>query len=142
MIISKNKKFEQHVFDQADQPARTVSKYYVSRFGYEAIDNPNEYGVDLIVPNVCYIEVENRLMWKEDRFPYTTLHVPHRKRKFFKLDMPTLLFTWNAALSKFIRLHEDVILDSPVIEIPTQAMPEGENFYDVKISRGRIVKFT
>ena len=144
MIISNNKKFDQKLHDKTDVPARTVTKYYVGRFGYDAEDNPNIYGVDLIVPDVCYIEVECRLMWdKNDAvFPYKTLHVPHRKRKFFNQDLPVLLFTWNKALTHFIRLHENVIKSSPVIEIPTQAMPEGEHFYDVDISRGKIVQFT
>jgi hypothetical protein len=143
MIVSKNKKFDPKLHEQADEPAKTVTKFYVGRFGYDAEDNPNIYGVDLIVPDVCYIEVERRFMWKEgDKFPFWNLHIPHRKRKFFNLDMPTLVFTWNYALTHFIRLHEDVIKNSPVIEKATEAMPEGEHFYEVNLSQGKIVKFT
>lgn len=142
MIISNNKKFDPKLHEKADEPAKTVTKYYVGRFGYDAEDNPNIYGVDLIVPDVCYIEVERRFMWEDDKFPFASLHIPHRKRKFFNQDMPVLVFTWNHALTKFIRLHEDVIKTSRVIEKSTEAMPEGEHFYEVDIRRGRIVDFT
>jgi len=142
MIISNNKKFDPELHEKADEPAKTVTKYYCGRFGYDAEDNPNIYGVDLIVPDVCYIEVERRFMWKGDKFPFASLHIPHRKRKFFNQDMPVLVFTWNYPLTKFIRLHEDVIKSSRVIEKSTEAMPEGEHFYEVDIRRGRIVDFT
>lgn len=142
MIISNNKKFDPELHKKADEPAKTVTKYYCGRFGYDAEDNPNIYGVDLIVPDVCYIEVERRFMWKSDKFPFASLHIPHRKRKFFNQDMPVLVFTWNYPLTKFIRLHEDVIKNSRVIEKSTEAMPEGEHFYEVDIRKGRIVDFT
>lgn len=143
MIISNNKKFDPKLHEEADAPAKTVTKYYVGRHGYDAEDNPNIYGVDLIVPGLCYIEVERRFMWDNDGdFPYRYLHIPHRKRKFFNQDMPTLVFTWNHELTRFIRLHEDVIKNSKVIEKSTQAMPKGEHFYEVDINLGRIIKFT
>ena len=52
----------------------------------KAIVNPDTYGIDLIVDNTFYCEVEVKHNWKGKDFPFSTLQLSDRKRKFAILD--------------------------------------------------------
>ena len=79
------KQFDQKLFNQNDPKSRAVVKQYLANNGIEVNDNANKYGVDLVSENgEVKIEVERRLVWKSERFPFSEINLPERKAKFFK----------------------------------------------------------
>ncbi len=88
------KQFNQTLHDQYDPPARdAVTKWVKMKWGLECRENPNVYGVDLLVYRadklVGYIEVEVR-GW--DYCHYPTIHCAQRKGKLFQQNLPVLFF--------------------------------------------------
>lgn len=86
------KKFDQILHDKYDPPARkAVTDWVEKTWGLQCQDNPDKYGIDLIVyrngEQVGFIEVEVRT-WNPCPFP--TIHVP--KRKIEMLELPNALF--------------------------------------------------
>ena len=76
------KRFDPEMHHKVDEPARDATKSYISKHGHTAMDHDDKYSVDLIVPGVCYIECECKLVWMTDTFEYKTIHIPKRKKKF------------------------------------------------------------
>lgn len=134
------KPFNQAVHDACDPPAReAVIRFHESR-GYYA--KPfDKYKVDLIIENefmvpVGYAEIEMR-DWEE--CPFSTIHIPERKKKLFDNDMPTTYFVVSKSLKKAWWCKTEEILESPLIEVKNKAVPEGEYFYDVPVDKFRCV---
>lgn len=83
-MIGTHKKFSQSLFNRNDPKSRTVVKEYFNKQGIPLNDNDNKYGVDLISEDgTLHIEIEHRLVWTNDEFPYKEVNVPERKAKFF-----------------------------------------------------------
>ena len=134
------KPFNQAVHDACDPPAReAVIRFHESR-GYYA--KPfDKYKVDLIIENefmvpVGYAEIEMR-DWEE--CPFSTIHIPERKKKLFDNDMPTTYFVVSKSLKRAWWCKTEEILESPLIEVKNKAVPEGEYFYDVPVDKFRCV---
>ena len=111
---------------------KTVIKYLKS-IGIEAIENPNRYGIDLIVPgsDVTY-EIEQRSVWIENWF-YSSVHVPERKKKFMQDKMVYAVV--NRDCNKIMFCTSEVIRQYTPIEIPNKAVSSGEEFYDVPLDK-------
>lgn len=138
------KPFNQYLHDAVDPPARiAVSKYVKMKWGLEARDNPNKYGVDLIVfrsgEPTGYIEVEVR---QPNLHQYETIHVAQRKEKLFQEDLPTLLFVLTGDLSHAWWVKSSVVKSSPLIEVPNTAVAKDEWFYDVPRKLFKFVDLT
>ena len=99
----KHKRFDLDMFDLTDSPAREATKQYLSRKGYTAIDNPDKYCADLIIEDLCYIECECKLVWKGSRFPWPSVHLPQRKKKFAKATHNT----WAVVLADGTQVKAD-----------------------------------
>ncbi len=89
----KIKKFDQALHDKYDPPARkAVSRWILMKWGFEAKDNPDIYGADLIVYRngiqIGFAEVEVR-QWAPT-CPWKTIHVPSRKKHM--LEVPHTMF--------------------------------------------------
>ena len=130
-----HKPFDRDMFEKVDSLAREATKKYISSRGYEAIDNPNKYGADLIVEGVCYVECECKLVWDSLNFPYKTIHLPTRKEKFTKLDMPCCFFIWNKQFSSAIKFTSSDVLKSPKKEVPNKEIKSGEYFFDLDVNK-------
>jgi len=132
------KPFSQEVHDACDPVARAaVIGYMAKRWNLTAVPNPDKYKVDLIVENefmvpIGYAEIEMR-DWES--CPFRTIHIPSRKKKLFDNDMPTNYFVVSRSLKKAWWCNTDVILNSPLIEVPNKAVKSGEYFYDVPINQ-------
>lgn len=61
---------------------------FLENKGWTAQVNPDEHGIDIIAvdpfQNEVLIEVEVKNNWDNDKFPFDTIHLPERKRKFIK----------------------------------------------------------
>ena len=135
----KHKKFDSDLFDLTDSPAREATKQYLSRMGYTAIDNPDKYCADLIIEDICYVECECKLVWKGPVFPWPTVHIPQRKQKFAKLEMPVLFYIWNAEYSHALRIAGELLIDDRLVEVPNRMISKGEYFYDIPMNCIHIV---
>jgi len=138
----KHKRFDLDMFDLTDRPAREATKQYLSRKGYTAIDNPDKYCADLIIEDLCYIECECKLVWKGSRFPWPSVHLPQRKKKFAKLEMPVRFYIWNKEYSHAMRILGEQLTDDKLIEVPNRMIAKGEYFYDIPTNEIHIVSKT
>lgn len=138
------KKFNQQLHDKYDPPARkAVTDWVKMKWGLECRENPNLFGVDLIVlregKRVGYIEVEVR-NWAYCHYP--TIHVAHRKEKLFQQDLPTLFFALTQDLTHAYWCQAKVAKDYPLIEVKNFEVPNGEMFYDIPVERFKYVDLT
>ena len=77
------------------------------------------------------MEVERRHNW-QNKFPFETLHIPFRKKKFFTLSKPTILFSVKADLTEALWVDNNTILQCPVERKDNKYM-KGEYFFVVPI---------
>jgi hypothetical protein len=129
------KPFEQELYEQYDAPAKKAVAHYIIRTcGVECIPNPDQYGVDLILIRydspIGYAEVEVR-QWSPN-CPYSTIHVPERKTKFF--NDRTLFFALTQDMQSAYWILSHRIKEYPIKEISNYKIPRGEMFYDVPTS--------
>tara|TARA_R110000744_G_scaffold100511_3_gene193871 strand:+ start:95 stop:547 length:453 start_codon:yes stop_codon:yes gene_type:complete len=144
MIKSKHHKFNKECFDAVDAKSREASIRYIESKGCGVQDHPDKYAVDLIATTpegkTIYVECERRNIWSNGRFPYSSIHIPYRKKKFLELDFPCVYHAWDSNYEYAISLHSDVIKESPVVEVPNRAIESGEYFYDVPINKTKLIK--
>jgi hypothetical protein len=126
------KPFDPALFKLTDRRARDAAIAWWKLQGYSATDNPNKYGPDLIVTgdgDDFYVEVETKLGWKDCPFPFLSVNIPGRKRKF--AEIPDLIFmVFNKTYSRFVMINSDIVLNSDTKIINTR-ITENEEFFDV-----------
>jgi len=124
------KKFDQALHDKYDPPARAaVAAWIKMKWGFDALDNPDIYGTDLIIyrdgKKIGYAEVEVR-QWNP--CPYPTIHVPVRKKHM--LEVPkTLFFALTQDMTHAYWINGDKTLDFSTIEMRDKTKHEA--YYDV-----------
>ena len=134
------KQFEQEQWELFDAPAKEVATKFWIQLGYECIENPDDYGIDLLVKGKgkefgC--EVEVKLGWHGPTFTFPTLHIAMRKKKFMK--SPAMFMVMNNSLTHGVIVSRKLILTSPVIEVKNMTVPTGERFYDVPAADIQVV---
>jgi len=103
--------------------------------GYEIWENPNPYGQDLIAEGSkgkFYVECEVKTVWKGEDFPFDSVQLPERKKKFF--DKPTLFFVWNNELSTALLFKSNDIKDLTPVEVRNKYVASGEMFYQIPLT--------
>jgi hypothetical protein len=138
------KKFNQALHDQYDPPARkAVTDWIKMKWGLDCRENPNVYGVDLLVYRanklVGCIEVEVR-GWDYCRYP--TIHIAHRKDKLFQQDQPVLFFALTQNLKNAYWMKAELVKGCPLIEVKNTEVSAGELFFDVPIKHFKYVDLT
>ena len=134
-MIGEHKKFSPKLFRQNDPTSRKVVKEYLAKQGIVVNDNTNRYGVDLISEDgALQVEVEHRLVWDDDDFPFSEINVPERKAKFF-VENSIAYFILSRDYShigmidgKILRQY---IVDYNLKESSNKYVREGEYFYKV-----------
>ena len=126
------KQFDPALHNQFDALAKRKAMRWFARHGIHSFENPDRFGVDLIVPNLGYCEVEVKTGWKHGRFPFPSLHLPYRKLKFIQLDQPTMFIVWNAGLDRLIWVEDWAINPEPV-ELDNKFM-DREKFFDIALT--------
>ena len=138
MITGKSqssKPFSRELHDENDQPAKdAVWRFLFNAWGLD-VEEGDQYGVDLVCARkgetVGFVEVERRHNW-QNKFPFETLHIPFRKKKFFTLSKPTILFSVKADLTEALWVDNNTILQCPVERKDNKYM-KGEYFFVVPI---------
>lgn len=138
--MSIRKRFDKKLFDKTDKPAKEAIKRLFKGFkGWSVKDNENRYGVDLLVfkdgVHVCNIETEMKLVWKGDDFPYDSLHIPERKKRYKDLEVPTLFVVFNSDCSNFLVIFGYDLYNAKLVEVPNKYVFRGEKFYNVNIKK-------
>ena len=140
-MVTLSKKFDQSLHDENDGPAKDAVMAYIKRAWQLDPREGGTYDVDINVYEhgalIAHVEVEKRSHWVGD-FPFATVNIPIRKRKFFLLDLPTLLFSVKADLTQALYTKGDIILDSQVINNPNKYMDK-EQFFSVPIRYWKLV---
>ena len=129
-MIYKEFNKESHAVN--DKPAKDLVINFLKSKGLDAMENPDKYGIDIVVPRY---EVERREIWI-DEFPFKTVHIPARKEKFLKHSIVYVVV--NKDFNKIMFCRSEIIRQYNLIEVPNKSVPEGEYFYDVPIEKWRI----
>jgi hypothetical protein len=136
-MFPHRKTFSRELFDKHDDFAKVVVHSLVKQIGYEVTDITEAYGShDFVMEREekpYKVEVEQKMGWKTDLFPYSTLSVSHRKHTS-KAD---LFFEVNSRGTAVAMCPMSVVLSSPVIRKNTRFGTVNEPFYDVPISKMR-----
>ena len=126
------KKFDKELYEKNDSLAKEAAKKFFAAQGVTAVDNPDKYGVDLLLDTGSSIEVEVKHTWKDD-FKFDTLQIPARKEKFAKLGCVFMVF--NSNITKAFIVHGDIVLASPKKEVYNKYMPKGEMFFQIPVDK-------
>jgi len=126
------KQFERDVYEQYDNAAKFTAQKFWEQLGYECNENPDHFGVDLLVRGKgksfgC--EVEVKLGWHGPEFNFPTLRIPYRKKKF--TERPCHFFVLNQGMTHAAIISRHTVLAAPIEVIPNVKVPVGEKFYDV-----------
>ena len=132
------KPFNQQSYDRSDDLCRHYVKEFMLTKGFQFIDNPNIYGVDLISPDgSVMLEVEHKGKdWTDYAYPFPTLHFLERKKKYVEQG------AWFAQVSRYcdrLALIPNTILKtymSPehLIQVANTGVSDGECFYDINLT--------
>lgn len=146
--MSNRKPFDREMFDATDNPAREAVRDYIGRSGLYVRDNPDTYGPDLIVYKgfkpLSYVEVEVKLVWKPEQyeFPWDTIQLPERKKKFLNLGLPIEFFILRADLERAVLIPDYVVLESPVEEVKNKYVSSGELFCKIDVALCQVIDIT
>lgn len=136
--MSSYKPFSQILCDRYDEPARAYVKNVYNELGIRAVDNPDKYGVDLILfennIKIGYAEVEVIAGWNGIQYPFKSVHVALRKAKFFNLDLPTEFWAVSNTFFRALHIHGEKILISPIVKVPNKYILTNERFFDVPLN--------
>jgi hypothetical protein len=136
------KEFNSEVFNSNDPQCREVIINYMNKHGFNFIQHPDKYAVDLIdqTTGEC-IEIERRSIWKDGTFPYSTIHIPCRKERILGDDNIHYVIV-NSYFNQFC-----IILGSELkkylnnaVEISNTAVASGEYFFDVPREAFKFIK--
>ena len=133
------KKFSPSLHNKYDNFGREIVKKFVKdTWNLEAKDNPDQYGIDLVIykgeKKVGYAEVEVRTNWKSLNFPFDELNVPSRKGKLFNNDLPSLFFSVNEPGTALMFCSDSIILSSRTENSPNKYL-DNERFYKIPIKK-------
>lgn len=135
--IHNNKKFDRALFNKYDKFGKDIVKKFFKSKGYIAKDNPDIYGIDLILykkeKKVGYAEVEVKKKWTSVEYPYNIMDIPKRKGKFFKTDLPSYFVMVNNEGTALQYINGQKILQSPIIRKDNCYM-KNEPFFRVYVS--------
>jgi hypothetical protein len=134
------KYFDKSQYALHDAHAKEVARQFWIKLGYDCIENPDEYGVDLLVEGKgrkfgCEVEVKTG--WHGSKFNYPTLHIPFRKKKFTKERVT--FFVLNNARSHAAVVSRNDVVKSPIVKVPNKMVPSGDLFYDVNLTNAQII---
>ena len=130
------KKFDKALYKKYDESAKDRTKKFLRSRGYEVKDHPNKYAQDLVATkdgSEFLVECEVKLVWDKAKFPFDTIQLPERKKKFFKKR--TVFFIWNKALDDAIYFWSDHVKHIKPIEVKNKFVKSGELFYQIPLDK-------
>ena len=120
-----NKVFDKDLHDKYDPKGRKVAKRFFAGRGYIAKDNPDEYGIDLLLYKdgkiVGYADVEVKTYWNTVEYTWPDMCIPERKREFFEIkDLPRYFVMVNNAETALLYVLGQKILKKEIFRKDTR----------------------
>ena len=146
-IITMAKQFSKELHAENDELCRKAalgSKSMLLHLGLDTlIDNPDQYGVDLIGYRegeiVCYVEVERKHGWSGPNFGFKTLHIPLRKKKFCWLDKPTFFVVFNKECTHGAIAHDTTLIEAKIVSLWVKYEANAQ-FFDIGVDEVSFIK--
>jgi len=134
-MVGLHKPFSKSLFQGNDPKSRRIVKDYLAKQDIVVEDNPNKFGVDLVSKDgTLHVEVEHRLVWTEEEFPYEEINIPERKAKFF-IDNCVAYFILSAGYKHIGMISgktlRPFLVDYNLKESSNKYMRSSEYFYKV-----------
>ena len=131
------KPFDPNLLRENDKKARNWVRSVLPE-GYTAVDNPDKYGVDLLIykngEHIFNIEPEVKKVWKApEEFPWKDVQIPIRKSKMAHLDKPTLFFIFRNDGEKYFCVWDRVMNCAEIKMVPNKYVRSGELFFCVRL---------
>lgn len=132
------KKFSHEHYSENDSAALMLI-YWLRLKGYEAIRNPDRYGIDVLSnwdsPDTG-VEVEVKHNWHGPEFPFKTIHYAARKFKFLEGNQLVRFVTFNHE-----RSHILVVDGKEFKKIVTKSTKytDDESFYEIPFESCKII---
>ena len=109
------KQFEQEQWELFDAPAKEAATKFWIQLGYECIEKPDDFGIDLLVKGKgkefgC--EVEVKLGWHGPTFTFPTLPIAMRQTKF--MNSPAIFMLMHNRLTHEAVVNRKLILAASV----------------------------
>ena len=127
------KPFDPELYE-ADDNAKYEVITWLKQLGYPAIVNPDPYGIDLIAElpeRTVGWEVEIKHGWKSRRFPFPTIHIADRKRKFAQENNYFLML--NDPRSELLAITSQTVINAPTVTKST-IYTKSEGFIEVQVA--------
>lgn len=135
--MSIRKRFDPKLYAENDIIAKEFAKGLLKGSEFQVVENPKKRGVDLFVyrdsQHIANLECEIKRVWKTKEFPYESVQIPERKTKYTQLEKPTIFVMLNDDQSSYLAIPQQVLLNSPVKEVPNKYVYKGEMFYQVPL---------
>ena len=134
------KAFNKGLYAQYDALAREATTDFLKAKGFECVPNPDDYAQDLVVSKDgrnWLAECEVKTLWKHGDFPFDSVQLPERKKKFF--NSLTAFFIWNIDLSKAALFWSKDVQTLTPVEVPNKYIAGGEYFYQIPLDMVRFV---
>lgn len=130
------KRFDRDLYRKYDTLAKTATELFYSKLGFDVREHDNRYAQDLVVQGELeghLAECEVKLVWDGDEFPYDSVQLPERKKKFF--NEKTRFFIWNKTLTRAATFWSTDIEDLEPVEVPNKYVYKGEYFFQIPLDK-------
>lgn len=134
------KPFDKNLFDMYDKAARAATSAFIEKQGWDVRDHFDIYAQDLIATKddlELLVECEVKAVWEGDAFPFDTVQLPERKKKFFTPN--TVFFIWNKDTSNAVYFWARDIDDLEPVPVSNKYVQSNERFFQIPMN---LVKFT
>ena len=128
-------------FDPTLSTANDDAKFQVIDWlrakGFDAQVNPDQYGVDVICSKggIEYqVEVEVKHNWTSDEFPFPSVHVGGRKKKFVEDPENVFLFMLNHRRTQLLIIKGIDMREAPLVTNDTKYTAD-EKFIEIPIDK-------
>ena len=81
--------------------------------------------------------VEIKYNWKphQNFFPFETIQLPERKKKFTELDLPIEFWVLRPDLKCAIIISQDAVLESKLVEVQNKFIKKNELFFQIPLDQ-------
>ena len=136
------KRFDSKLYNLHDNVKKNILDYFTQK-GIPASVNEDKYGPDLVVvldSTGYYCEVQQKMAWKGETFPYSELNIEERKEKFLNLDKPILFCVVNADKSHALFTTGKIVYSCPKKSVSNKNISQVELFFRVPIEKTKSVR--
>lgn len=144
--MSIRKEFDPSLYADNNSRAIAAVLHHLHESGIYATENPDKYGPDIIIYRkykpVSYVEVEVKLVWKsnQEQFPFPSVQLPERKKKFMQLGLPCEFWILREDVQYAVSIPDSVLGDERLVEVPNRLVSNGEYFYQIPVEECSLVE--